>query len=404
MNKRIKENGITLIALVITMIVLLILVGVSIAMLTGNNGILTQAQNAKTKTEEAEEKEGVNLATTSAMIGKNGYQELNQSNLQDAIDNHFGNGKATVVSNGDGTFTVHFIDSKRDYNITSNGIEKGTDWNEVMASVVAPESQDEERNNGVIGIGTNGNSIDMDLWEYTKLDDGTYSVKYISQEHTDKGEIIGTVPQYIKTQSQNEFVPVTSMLEAFMNDTLLKIAPVIPNTITNMRGIFKGCTSLEIASAIPGNVTNLLAAFENCSILLEAPVLPDNAEDISWAFHGCTNLETAPVIPNKVKDMHATFNSCYNLINGSDIPESVEDITFVYFRCYKLSGEIKVGANVSGKNIDDYDYIDYYQCFYDAATDENANLTVKCSENVYNLFTINSSLVYSSNSHISLKQ
>ena len=42
-----KQQGITLIALVITIIVLLILAGVSIAMLTGQNGILTQAQNAK---------------------------------------------------------------------------------------------------------------------------------------------------------------------------------------------------------------------------------------------------------------------------------------------------------------------------------------------------------------------
>ncbi len=38
-----NSNGITLIALVITIIVLLILAGVSIAFLTGNNGILTQA-------------------------------------------------------------------------------------------------------------------------------------------------------------------------------------------------------------------------------------------------------------------------------------------------------------------------------------------------------------------------
>ena len=48
-----KEKGITLIALVVTIIVLLILAGVSIAMLTGENGILTQAQNAKEETEEA---------------------------------------------------------------------------------------------------------------------------------------------------------------------------------------------------------------------------------------------------------------------------------------------------------------------------------------------------------------
>ena len=48
-----KNKGITLIALVITIIVLLILAGVSIAMLTGQNGILTQAQKAKTETENA---------------------------------------------------------------------------------------------------------------------------------------------------------------------------------------------------------------------------------------------------------------------------------------------------------------------------------------------------------------
>ena len=52
-----QKNGITLIALVITIIVLLILAGVSIAMLTGQNGILTQAQNASTQTEIAEAKE-----------------------------------------------------------------------------------------------------------------------------------------------------------------------------------------------------------------------------------------------------------------------------------------------------------------------------------------------------------
>ena len=59
--KRKENKGITLIALVITIIVLLILAGVSIAMLTGKNGILTQAQKAKTDTENAEENETARL-------------------------------------------------------------------------------------------------------------------------------------------------------------------------------------------------------------------------------------------------------------------------------------------------------------------------------------------------------
>ena len=54
MKNKLKEQlkinkGITLIALVITIIVFLILAGVTIATLTGDNGILTKAQNSKEK-------------------------------------------------------------------------------------------------------------------------------------------------------------------------------------------------------------------------------------------------------------------------------------------------------------------------------------------------------------------
>ena len=52
-----NNKGITLIALVITIIVLLILAGVSIAMVTGDNGILKQATRAGAETQVAEAKE-----------------------------------------------------------------------------------------------------------------------------------------------------------------------------------------------------------------------------------------------------------------------------------------------------------------------------------------------------------
>lgn len=56
-KSKIAQKGITLIALVITIIVLLILAGVSIATLTGDNGILTRANEAKENTEQASEDE-----------------------------------------------------------------------------------------------------------------------------------------------------------------------------------------------------------------------------------------------------------------------------------------------------------------------------------------------------------
>ncbi len=65
-EKKRKEKGITLIALVITIIVLLILAAVSIATLTGENGILTKASKAKDETETASEEEQRQIAMIEA--------------------------------------------------------------------------------------------------------------------------------------------------------------------------------------------------------------------------------------------------------------------------------------------------------------------------------------------------
>ena len=72
MNKRLNR-GITIIALVITIIVLLILAGVSIAMLTGENGILIKTESAKVKTEEETAREKLELV----LLDMRAEKELN---------------------------------------------------------------------------------------------------------------------------------------------------------------------------------------------------------------------------------------------------------------------------------------------------------------------------------------
>ena len=73
-----KEKGITLIALVITIIVLLILAGVVIATLTGDNGILTKARTAQATNDEEKAKEQIKIAVMGS-YGKDG--ELNYDDL-----------------------------------------------------------------------------------------------------------------------------------------------------------------------------------------------------------------------------------------------------------------------------------------------------------------------------------
>ena len=71
LKEQLKTNkGITLIALVITIIVLLILAGVTIATLTGDNGILTKAQNAKEKNAQKTVEEQINLAVQASRINE----------------------------------------------------------------------------------------------------------------------------------------------------------------------------------------------------------------------------------------------------------------------------------------------------------------------------------------------
>ena len=57
-----NQKGVTLIALVVTIVVLLILAGVAIAMLRGDNGILTEATKASDSTKKAEAEEAINNA------------------------------------------------------------------------------------------------------------------------------------------------------------------------------------------------------------------------------------------------------------------------------------------------------------------------------------------------------
>ena len=113
-----KEKGITLIALIVTIIILIILASVSIAMLTGDNSILKQAQRAKKETENKQKEEGSILSEYESKI--NQYNSI--------------------------------------------------DWDKVLANA---EKHPEQKESNMVGVGVDGNAVNMDKWEFTLLEDGT---------------------------------------------------------------------------------------------------------------------------------------------------------------------------------------------------------------------------------------
>ena len=132
---RIKElkkssKGITLIALVITIIVLLILAGVSIAMLTGDNGILTQAKEAKEANIAGTEKEQIGLAMQSLKMKKqadNVSTIVTSAELQKQLRDD-GAKNVTVESGANDSLVVKYADSKNTYTVNQNGeiVESGS--------------------------------------------------------------------------------------------------------------------------------------------------------------------------------------------------------------------------------------------------------------------------------------
>ena len=382
MNNLKYKRGITLIALVITVIVLLILAGVAVSIGTNGDNLFSKANEAKTEWNEK-------VAEESTV--KSVWQQL--------------------------------------YEYTDE-----VDWKTAMKEAEAPASQDEARNSGVIGIGTDGKPVDMDLWEYTLLEDGTYglndatalvggsngrSAGYLGT-YTNDGQIIGKVPTYISTDSGETYKAVTSMTHTFYNCEELVIAPKIPITVKDlnvtfyqshnlvtppaqisdsvktMRYTFSNCTSLETSPILGNNIEDMTSTFSGSGIKIfdkKIPdsvtlmsgifnkcmqletfdsALPNNVTDMRFAFYLCTKLTKGPnIITNHVTNMQAAFYGCIELQNAPTIvPNSVTNMFQAFSECKKMTGKMTINANLTGAIVYSYDgndFRDYDQCFYKGA-------------------------------------
>jgi competence protein ComGC len=126
-QKRMQKNskGITLIALVITIIVLLILAGVTIATLTGDNGILTQAGNAKEQTEKADIIERAKIEIVGVQSENNG--ELPKEDLDRILKSYDKDGTIRIDDEGN-----RYIVTSKNYKILASDI-----WSKETPVIVA---------------------------------------------------------------------------------------------------------------------------------------------------------------------------------------------------------------------------------------------------------------------------
>ena len=359
-----KNKGITLIALVVTIIVLLVLAGVSIAMLTGQNGILKRTAQAKEETSNKQEEDLVRLAVSSALTdGLTQGNQITDENLRKEIKNAIGSDE-----NLSGNGPWKYIGKKTYYISLNGGVGDTVNWDEVLENLQDASKRNELLNeakslgqsntNSDVGIGTDGNVVNLDLWEYCLTNSGD-GIKlqssggsyedpgYLNSNITEDGKIQGEVPQYIFMYSKNKTYPVVSMRSTFYGCTSLKIAPIIPDSVVSMEGTFYGCTSLTTAPTIPNSVTDMSGTFAECTSLTTAPTIPNSVTNMSQTFMKCTSLTTAPTIPNSVTNMDGTFENCTSLTTAPTIPNSVTTMFQTFLECTSLTGNIVINANTN---------------------------------------------------------
>ena len=108
-----EMKGITLVALVITIVVLLILAGVSINTVLGDDGIIKKAKEAAAATKQASAEEEMNRLVLEYQLASN--DETLESFLQEKVTE----GRIDeVTDNGDGTITITKKVEGKDYTIT----------------------------------------------------------------------------------------------------------------------------------------------------------------------------------------------------------------------------------------------------------------------------------------------
>ena len=331
-----RGNGVTLIALAVTIIVMLILAGVTISTLTGNSGITTKASKAKTKSYLANIKEEYELYLSEKRMDDE--YDLDTLYANDKTiryeGNEVGTGIAEICSSikkGDEK-KFEIIKGKiyyvsQDKNVIPIAVELGFSINpyEITDSGVLKSSS--------MNLYLVDNDGHLDLSEYEgkikTIEAGAFSKVEIESGINPLQSIV--LPKGITTIGDDAFSYNTSL-------TSIKI----PNTVTSIgKRAFQGCTNLT-SIEIPDTVTYIGDyCFSGCNRLQKIKLSKKIQTINQRLLQGCSSL-TEIEIPEGVKSIgYAAFSSCSKLTTIT-LPASLTSLSGAAIARLNRLTEIKI--------------------------------------------------------------
>lgn len=230
---RLKQAGITLIALVVTIIVLLVLAGVTITMLTGNNGIILRAKEAKLKTELTGLKEELETFKISKQMENKEFQESSLIAGKNLLRYNTKN----ESENGDISQIMPSIKENQKSKI------------DIIKGKMYYITKDENETKWLSEIGIEANPFDIENGELKSANSNSNLVD-------ETGTLV--IPASVSKIAEGAFTNVTGLQtviipgtckeigpKAFYNNQNLKKVIIEDGVISIGAEAFKGCTYLE---------------------------------------------------------------------------------------------------------------------------------------------------------------
>jgi len=382
-NKRLRnEKGITLIALILTIIILLILATISFDALVGDNGILGNAISAKVKQQEETAKEELQLAW-SARMSK--FYEAVAKGEQISITDFFS--KADALEDLNSMMGSDSQIDKIDYILSDNVFYvrfKGSD-NSSYTIKIKPSGEilEADENKKYTDVWANFFESEGKM-TYTTAKDESATISWDISKPIYKSMDVpwyyydnnihwlsGYVTKIAKVEISEDLYPEsTQFMFYYLRANQFEGLDLLLSKITEIgEDMFFGCYNLA-SITIPNNITSIgRSAFYSCESLTSIDI-PNSVTSIGRdAFYSCKSL-TSIDIPNSVTDIDDMAFCFCSGVTSISIPDSVLHIGY---NAFSLSSYLSSGLNLNNQQ----NCIEPY-AFYDC----NALTSINISEGV----------------------
>lgn len=348
-NRKLKnKKGITLIALVVTIVVLLILAGVSVSVVADKNGIIQNSQETKEQTRAAMIEKERDLWKLEGQIYQSDSEKETLEKVLERLEKEntiTKEEKQAILETGEVTIagkTIIFIDGT----IVACGNEEDSADGSFLGNTSIKRGDIEQIN---IITALNGHDAnDEKTWDISERKNGRYLAWYEDKDNNNFWEV--TIAGNGRVKLNKSAKLLFKALGTYAGKIEMNgIENLDTSEVTDMSYMFTDgsqYTDLDLSSFDTSNVTTMSGMFLNCSKLTNLNLAnfdTKNVVKLTNLFNGCSaieNINLSSFDTSNVTKMYAMFGNCENLknVNLKNFDTSkVTDMEAMFFNCKSLS-------------------------------------------------------------------